>query len=247
MSIDKFNTKEKEIRHLLPWYEEHEVLLVLVPKYDAENSYDARKLVLLNLEEISGKNALTEYSVGGIFSGLLSDICGDRPILPFNNKEMREIVKKGIDEIRDQIRELVKKEKELNIPASVMKKAIPGSDKYNDADILDIIRREFKDLDIDLSYVIYAKAPSKARTGDIVYIFESLIPLSEDPTRGYFTNKRYAAVELGYEDDAMIVNKCLYLEIIDKVKEKVIDIYKGPIDITPEIVGKKWLVLVDIY
>lgn len=247
MNIDKFSTKEKEIRHLLPWHREHEALLVLVPKYDAENSYEARKLVLLNLEEISGKNALAEYSVGGIFSGLLSDICGDKLILPFYNKEMREVVKKGIDKIGDQIRELVKKDKEANIPASVMKKAIPGSDKYNDADLLDILRREFKDLDIDLSYVVHVKTPSELRTGDIVYRFKPLIPLSEDPTKGYFTNKRYIAVELGYEDDAMIVNKCLYLEVIDKAIEKVIDIYKGPTDITPEIVGKKWLVLVDIY
>lgn len=247
MNTDKFSTKEKEIRNLLPWYKEHEALLVLVPKYDAENSYEARKLVLLNLEEISGKNALTEYSIGGIFSGLLSDICGDKPILPFYNKEMRDVIKKGIDKIGDQIRELVKKGKEANIPASVMKKAIPGSDKYNDADLLDILRREFKDLDIDLSYVVHFKTLSEMRTGDIVYNFKPLIPLSEDPTRGYFTNKRYAAVELGYEDDAMIVDKCLYLEVIDKAIEKVIDIYKGPTDTTPEIVGKKWLVLVDIY
>lgn len=147
----------------------------------------------------------------------------------------------------DQIREFIKEKKEISIPASEMKKAILGSEKYNDADILDALRLEFKDLDIDVSYVVSTVMPSNRKIGDIIYIFKPLIPLSEDLTRGYFANKRYAAVELGYEDDAMIVNECIYLEVIDKTREKVIDIYKGPMDIIPEIIEKKWLVLVDIY
>lgn len=220
MNTDKFSTKEKEIRYLLPWHIGHEALLVLVPKYDAEDSYEARKLVLLNLEEISGKNALSEYSIGGIFSGLLSDICGEKAVVPYYNKEMREVIRKGIDKIGDQIRELLKKKKEISIPASEMKKAIPGSKEYNDADLLDALRLEFKDFDIDVSYIVSMVTPSNRKIGDIIYIFKPLIPLSEDPTRGYFANKRYAAVELGYEDDAMITNECLYREVIDKTKKK---------------------------
>jgi hypothetical protein len=57
---------------------------------------------------------------------------------------------------------------------------------------------------------------------------------------------RYRYAELGYEDDAMIVNECLFREVVEPEESRVIDLEKA--DITPEnIIGKRWIVVVDKY
>lgn len=222
----------------------HETVLILVPKEKAKNSFEARKLVLRTMEEIEEKRLYGEhyeYSVGGVFSGLLSKLCGGELVLPYYNKEMREVVRKGIDKIAGFIKGEIEKSGSVSILAFEIKNTVPEFDAYNDGDLLDALRLEFKGIDIDIGWHI--------KTGNIVYIFKTSLIMPEFWEEFWEKSGRYELVDLGYEDDAMIVNACLYREVINKMNEKVIDIDKGHIekeDMTPEkIIEKKWLVLVD--
>ena len=72
----------------------HEAIFVLVLREKDKDSFEARKLVLRTLEKIEEKRPhgeRYEYSIGGRFSGLLSSACRGKAILPYYNKEMREI------------------------------------------------------------------------------------------------------------------------------------------------------------
>lgn len=221
----------------------HTSIIVLVPKEKAINSFEARKLTLRTLEESEEKRLYGEgyeYSIGHRFSGLFSDICGGKAVVPYYNKEMRDIVRKGIDKIADFIKGEIEKTREVYILASEIKKEIPEYKTYNDGDLLDALRLEFKGIDINIAWHV--------KTWDVIYIFETSLQKLEFWEQFWEKNGRYEFVELGYEDDAMIINECLYREMV-KEPERIIDIDIGPItkeDITPEkMIGKKWAVLVD--
>lgn len=221
----------------------HESIVVLVPKEKAKDSFEARKLVLQTMEESEEKKLYGEryeYSIGGIFSGLFSKICGGKVILPYYNKEIREVVRKGIDKIENFIKSEIEKSKKVRILVSDIKKEVPEFKAYNDGDLLDALRLEFKGIHIDMSFT--------KTLGNIMYIFETSRTKPEFWGEFWKKTGRYEFVELGYEDDAMIVDECLYKEITEE-PARIIDIDKGPIeeeDITPEkIIGKKWVVLVD--
>lgn len=59
---------------------------------------------------------------------------------------------------------------------------------------------------------------------------------------------RYEFAGLGYEDDAMIANECLFRQIV-KVSDRIINIDKGPVieedTISEKTIGNKLVVLVD--
>lgn len=236
----------------------HEAIFVLIPKEKAENSFQARRLVILKIE-----NAIKAFSdppyprIGGDFSGLLSDLCGNKPIIPYYNKEMRDSVRKITPDLAKQLKKAIKSSEfyeRADVRASDIKK-LPELKKYNDADLMDALRLELAPMGLVINL-------AWTRGEELVYKFTELIPYKI--TSDLRENGRDASFELGYEDDANIVNECLYREVIDKMKGKVIDIDDigekvmamatggkkniiiGNKNITPEnVIGNKWIILVD--
>lgn len=214
----------------------HEAYFLLLKKEKAKDSFEARKFVLWTLEEEREKRIFTGYYepyIGGAFSGILSDTCGGKTILPYYNEEMRKVVREKISKYIPWIKEQIEKNrsKEISILAKELKNAIPEFKKYTDSDLLDALRLELysMELNVDMNWHM---------TREIAYTFKH-----SGPSPDLWKNGRYEFIELGYEDDAMIVNECLYREIIDKENDRVKDIEKEKI--IPGIIGKKWIVLVD--
>jgi len=218
----------------------HERVLVLIPKEKAKNSFEARKFVLYKLiDEINGRicGEYFEPSIGGVFSGEMAIHAGiDEIVIPYNDKEMREVVRNGIGKIIGFINSEIEKSKEVHILASEIKREVPEFEVYNDGDLLDAFRLELHGIDIDITF--------DAKTGDVVYIFEKSSRRPEFWEQFWEKSGRYEFVDLGYEDDAILVNELLYWNLIEKHDIEVADIEKEKI--TPEnVIGKKWAVLVD--
>lgn len=229
----------------------HEAVFVLVSKEEAKDSFEARRLVALRIEnEIRAFLSPPYPRVGGDFSGLFSNLCGGKIIIPFYNKELRDSVKKNFSDLVSWIKETIEKQEEKRIisRADHIKEKFPELKKYNDAELLDALRLELVPMGLDINL-------GWTSNEMIVYIFTKIEPYIV--TSDLRENGRDMSLELGYEDDAMIINECLYREVVDKEKGKVIDIddigeeaiaiaAKGKKEITPEnIIGKKWIVLVD--
>jgi len=72
----------------------NEVIYILVPKEIAKNSIDARKLVLLTIQEKKLGTPGRYPFIGGIFSGIFSEFCIiERLPLPYYNNELRKIIR----------------------------------------------------------------------------------------------------------------------------------------------------------
>lgn len=133
----------------------HERVLVLIPKEKAKNSFDARKFVLIRLiYEINGRicGEYFEPSIGGVFSGEMAHAGIDEIVVPYHNKEMREVVRKGKDKIIGFIKSEIDKRKEVSILASEIKREVPEFGVYNDDDLLDALRLELHGIDIDMTF-----------------------------------------------------------------------------------------------
>lgn len=219
----------------------HERVLVLIPKEKAKNSFEARKFVLIMLiDEINGRicGEYFEPSIGGVFSGEMAIHAGiDKIVVPYYNKEMREVVRKGKDKIIGFIKSEIDKRKEVSILASEIKREVPEFGVYNDDDILDALRLELHGIDINITFSV--------KTDEVIYKFKNssrILEFWEDFWKE--KNGRYVFTDLGYEDDAILVNELLYHGLIAKNGTEIIDIEKEKI--TPEnVIGKKWAVLVD--
>lgn len=230
---------------------QHETIFVLLPKEKAENSFEARRLVVLEIEKnIKSFNDPPYPKIGGDFSGLLSDICGGKPTIPYYDKEMRDSVRINASNYAAQIKKVIENSiyERADIRASDLKK-LPELKKYNDADLMDALRLELAPMGLDISL-------AWTRGSELVYKFTEITPHVITPDLR--ENGRDASFELGYDDDAMIVNECLYREVVDKMKEKIIDVDNigesmigvaakgGKKKITQEnVIGKKWIVLAD--
>lgn len=221
----------------------HEAYFILLKKEKAKNSFEARKLVAWTLEEEIEKRkggifTMEEYDhyIGGYFSGVLSDICGEKTTLPYYNEDMRNVVREKISRHIPWIKEQIEKSssKTIGLLAKDLKAEIPEFKKYTDSDLLDAISLELYPMGIGVDFKWHIK------TGEVVYNFSYDVM-----NLGFWENGRYWFTTLGYEDDAMITNECLYREIIDKKKEKVKDIEKEKIT-SDNVIGKKWIVVVDI-
>lgn len=234
---------------------ENDAIFILVPKEKAKSSIDARKLVLLTIQD-KGLGYPRGYPfIGGIFSGLFSEICiMERPILPYYNNELRKIIR---DKFLKYYMPWMEKRKLLvSLHVLAIKKDIPELEKYTDSDILDVLRLELYSGEI----VIYLEILSKDGKIITLFRFKSGINLkSAPPSPDMWENGRYRYAELGYEDDAVIVNECIYREIIDKQREKVLnieDIEEKNIIVAMakrikttqyNTIGKKWIVLLDVH
>lgn len=231
----------------------HEAVFVLVAKEEAKNSFEARRLVALTIEnEIRMFYSPPYPRVGGDFSGLLSDLCGEKAIVPFYNEELRDSVRKYFSKLVPELKSLIEKQenKRALVKVSEIKKLVPEIKKYNDADLLDALRLELSPIGLDVNL-------EWTRKEEIVYTFTKLYkPFVV--TSDLRENGRDASLEFGYEDDAMLINECLYREVIDKRQGRIMyieDIGKDTMDlaakgglkeIRPEdVIGKKWIVLVD--
>lgn len=232
----------------------HEPVFILVPKEEAKNSFDARRLVVLEIRDRIKESYPPPYPrIGGDFSGLLSGLCDNKPIkpiIPYYNKEIRNSAKE-ISKSVPYLKEVIErgKHKSAVAKASDVKRSIPELEKYNDADILAALRLELVPIGLTVDLVWTFR-------DEIAYKFTKITPHMITPD--LLENGRDTSLELGYEDDAMIVDDCLYREVIDKMKGKIIyidDIGKEILalasrgrlkEIRPEdVIGKKWIVLVD--
>lgn len=234
----------------------HDAVFVLVPKEYAKDSFEARRLVALMIEtEIRAFLSPPYPRVGGDFSGLLSDLCDRKAIVPYYNKEMRDTVRKIFLDLESWLKETIEKQTEKRVIARSedIKEKFPELKKYNDAELLDTLRLELPPMGLDVN-LAWTKSEM------IVYIFTKLYkPYVVTPDLR--EDGRDVSLELGYEDDAMIINECLSREVIDKMKGKVIKLVdiedgkgvlvlaaKGKLkEVKPEdVIGKEWIVLVDI-
>lgn len=218
----------------------HERVLVLIPKEKAKNSFEARKFVLIRLiDEINGRicGEYFEPSIGGVFSGEMAIHTGiDKIVVPYYNKEMREVVRKGKDKIIDFLKSEIDKRKEVSILASEIKREVPEFGVYNDDDLLDALRLELHGIDINITFNV--------KTDEVIYKFKNSSRMLEFWEDFWKKNGRYVFTDLGYEDNAILVNELLYHGLIAKNGAEIIDIENEKI--TPEnVIGKKWAVLVD--
>lgn len=243
---------------------EHEAIFVLVPTSEAKDSFEARKLVELVIQWREDIFYSVPYPrIGGYFSGLLSDICDEKAIVPYYNKELRETVRKNFSNIIPWLKDEIEKRTKLLLRPYDIKEKFPELKKYSDIDLLYTLKLELVPMGIDanIGFTRETLPPSELspplsffRDETMVYIFRKITPYIITPET--LRDGRDESADFGYEDDAMIVDECLYQEIIDKEKEKVIDIYaigekatttvKRIIGKIPEnIIGKTWIVLVD--
>lgn len=163
---------------------------------------------------------------------------------------MRDSVRINASNYAAQIKKVIENSiyERADIRASDLKK-LPELKKYNDADLMDALRLELAPMGLDISL-------AWTRGSELVYKFTEITPHVITPDLR--ENGRDASFELGYDDDAMIVNECLYREVVDKMKEKIIDVDNigesmigvaakgGKKKITQEnVIGKKWIVLAD--
>jgi len=235
----------------------NEAIFILVPKERAKNSIEARKLVLLTIQEkrlgIPGRYPF----IGGIFSGLFSEICViERPHLPYYNNELRKIIRDKF--LNYYIPWMEKRPILADLHLLVIKKDIPELEKYSDSDILDALR-----LELYPKVAIYLEIGPKNGKVSTLFRFKTEIsdttfkPVPPPPEK--WINGRYEFAELGYEDDAVLVNECIYQQIIDKEIEKILNIEdieeKNIIIATAKrikitqynTIGKKWIVLLNAH
>lgn len=234
-----------------------DAVFILVPKERAKNSIDARELVLLTIQEKRLGSPGRYPFIGGIFSGLFSDACiMERPPLPYYNNELRKIIRNRF--LKYHVPWMEKRSILTSLHMSAIKKDIPELKKYTDSDILDAIR-----LELYPKVAVYLEILYK--NGEIITLFRFKTEVSDaifkpvPPPPDMWENGRYKYAELGYEDDALIVDECLYQEIIDKEIEKVLNIEDleekniivstaKKVKITPyNTIGKKWIVLLNAH
>lgn len=195
--------------------------------------------------------------IGGTFTGLLSQLCGGKTedtALPYYNKELRDSVRRTLSILVPELKDAIEREKEKKyinrapILASVIRELFPEVKKYNDADLLDALRLELIPIGWDIDDIEWHKS------GEIIFVFKEITQGDIIPE---WKNGRSVLSELGYEDDAKIVNECIYREIIEKEDiARIItieDYVSKNIDVlpreklTPEnTIGKKWIVLTEI-
>lgn len=251
---------------------EHDAVFVLAPTVEAEDSFEARKLVELSIQWEMDPYTYPTPVIGGYFSGLLSDLCGEKAIVPFYNKELRDTVRKNFSNVVPWLKDEIKKATDHKVVSSsnALKGQFPELKKYSDTDFFYALRLELAPMGLDVSIGTGFKKltppeehPNLAFFRDqyTAYIFRNINPYTITPEM--LRDGRDISAEFGYEDDAKIINDCLYQEIIEKEKERVIDIfdigqesddkrkrfyYFKRADYTkrPEkVIGEMWIVLVD--
>lgn len=233
----------------------HEPIFILVPKEKAKNSIEARELVLFKLSELELSQPGRYPFIGGIFSGLLSETCViEMGPLPYYNKKLRDIVRDNFSKYIPMLKTTIA----IGLKVSDIKKDIPELENYTDSDLLDALRLELYTTGLTVSLEI-----GSSKTGEIVTMYrfrgkELEPPRPIPPSPDKWENGRYKFAELGYEDDAMIVNLCTYHEVIDKEIEKVINIEdieekniivataKKKKIIPDNTIDKKWIVILDV-
>lgn len=234
----------------------HEIVFILVPKEKAKNSIEARELVLFTISELELSRPGRYPFIGGVFSGLLAETCRvERSPIPYYNEKLRNIVREKFSKYIPALKETTIA---ISLKVSDIKKDIPELEKYTDSDLLDALRLELFTTGLTISLEI-----GSSKTGEIVTMYrfrgEKLEPPRPiPPSPDKWENGRYKFAELGYEDDAMLVNLCTYHEVIDKEIEKVInieDIEEKNIIVTTakkkkiipdNTIDKKWIVILDV-
>lgn len=178
---------------------EHEAMFVLVPISEAKDSFEARKLVGLVIQWREDIFPSVPYPrIGGYFSGLLSDVCGEKATVPYYNKELRDTIRKNfypaITWLKDQI------DKDLSSPTPLLRKTVskaydikqayPELKKYSDTDLLYALQLELIPMGIDVNRGFTRKTlpPSELspplsffRDDIMVYIFRKITPYIISP------------------------------------------------------------------
>lgn len=195
--------------------------------------------------------------IGGTFTGLLYQLCGEKAedaSLPYYNKELRDSVRRTLPKLVPELKDAIKTEKEEKyikrapILVSVIRELFPELKKYNDADLLDALRLELIPMGLNIDDIGWHKS------GEIIFVFKEIAQGDIIPE---WKNGRSNLLELGYEDDAKIVNECIYREVIEKEDVARIitieDYVSKNTDVllreklTPEnTIGKRWIVLIEI-
>lgn len=265
------NLEEEEDEDILPI--EHDAVFVLLPIVEAKDSSEARKIVELSIQWKMDPYTYPTPVIGGYFSGLLSDLCGEKAIVPYYNKELRDVVQKNFSNVATWLKNEIKKATDHKVVSSpdVLKGQFPEFKKYSDTDLFYAIRLELAPMGLDVGIGTGFKrlSPSEShpdlaffRDQYIAYIFRDINPYIITPEM--LRDGRDILAEFGYEDDAKIINNCLYQEIIEKEKERVIDIFdigqegadykikrfyrfkREDYTKRPEkVIGKMWIILVD--
>lgn len=218
----------------------HEMEIVLVPIEMAQNSIEARKIVLRQLID----NEVDSPHVGGVFSGEMTTHAGIGDIvLPYHNKEMRKVARAGIRKLKD-IKDAVNKEGYAATLVKDIKKFVPEFAGIDEGDLLDLLNLEMIGIETDVTL--------HSEKGELVFTFVESSQ-REEYWEQYWKERggRNEYMRLGYGDDAILVNDLLWDNLIESrargdLKVRNLDGRKGG-DITGRnVIGKKWAVVVDM-